>query len=124
MGVFDRQAETARRLIDKYGETSTIRRVTPGVPTVPGKPVPPTVVNVSVRAAWLNYNLQTSGEPYVGGSLIKTGDKKVLVAALDIVDITASDLIVRADGTVYKIENPKLLDPNGQKILWALQVRI
>lgn len=123
MGVYDEDIQTAKELIEESGEVSTIRRITPGVPTVPGQPVPPVVLNVPVSAVWLNYNLQSSGEPYVGGSLIKTGDKKVLVAALDIQDITASDSIIRADGTVYKIVNPKLLDPNGQKILWTLQAQ-
>lgn len=124
MAAFDGDIQTAKELITEFGEVSTIRRVTPGIPdpAAPHKPVPPTVANVHVTAVWLNYNYQSSGELYVGGSLIKTGDKKVLVAALDISDITASDQLVRADGSVYKVINAKLLDPNGQKILWTLQV--
>lgn len=125
MAQFDGEIQDAKDLITENGEVARVRRITPGVPNPaePWKPVPPTTVEVEVAAVFLNYNLQSSGEPYVNGSLIKTGDKKVLVAALDITDITSSDKIIRADGTVYQVINPKLLDPNGQKILWTLQVR-
>lgn len=124
MAAFDGDIQTAKELITEFGEISKVRRVTPGIPDplAPHKPVPPTTVEVEVTAVWLNYNLQSSGELYVAGSLIKTGDKKVLVAALDITDITPSDSLIRSDGTVYKVVNAKLLDPNGQKILWTLQV--
>lgn len=123
MAAFDGDIQTAKELIAEFGEVSKVRRVIPGEPdpAAPWKPVQPTTVEVPVTAVWLNYNFQSSGELYVGGSLVKTGDKKVLVAALDISDITPSDLLVRADGSVYKVVNAKLLDPNGQKILWTLQ---
>jgi hypothetical protein len=124
MAAFDGDIQTAKELITEFGEVSKVRRVTPGVPDplTPWKPVAPTIVDVEVTAVWLNYNLQSSGELYVGGSLIKSSDKKVLVAALDIADINPSDQLVRADGAIYKVVNAKLLDPNGQKILWTLQV--
>lgn len=121
MAAFDDDIQTAKELIEEFGEQATVRRITPGVPTVPGQPVPPTVTNIPVSAVWLNYNLQSSGELYVGGSLIKSTDKKVLVAALDVQDISPSDQIIRATGEVFKVVNAKLLDPNGQKILWTLQ---
>lgn len=125
MGVFDEEIQDAKELIAENGEVSTIRRTIPGVPdpATPWKPVVPVVTNVPVTAVWLNYAFKTSGEAYTNGSLVKTGDKKVLVAALDIADITVSDQIVRADGTVFKIGNVKLLDPNGQRILYELQAQ-
>lgn len=127
MGVFDSDIQTAKDLIDENGEDAVIRRTVPGARPIPDpepwKPVAPSISEVPVRAVFLNYNIQGAGEPYVDGSLIKTGDKKVLVAAADIQDITASDIIIRANGDKYKIVIPKLLDPNGQKILWTLQAR-
>lgn len=125
MAAFDDDIQTAKELIAEFGEISKVRRVVPGARPVPDpepwKPVPPTTVDVDVTAVWLNYNSQSSGELYVGGSLVKSTDKKVLVAALDIQDITSSDQIIRSDGEVFKVVNAKLLDPNGQKILWTLQ---
>ena len=125
MGVFDDDIATAKELITESGESAFIRRVVPGARPIPDlQPwvaVPPTTSDIPVSAVFLNYNFQSSGEPHVGGSLIKAGDKKVLIAAADIGDITASDLIVRANGDVWKVVNPKLLDPNGQKILWTVQ---
>lgn len=124
MAAFDGDIQTAKELITEFGEISKVRRIVPGIPdpATPWKPVQPTITEVDVTAVWLNYNLQSSGELYVGGSLVKSTDKKVLVAALDIQDINPSDQLVRSDGEVFKVINAKLLDPNGQKILWTLQV--
>lgn len=125
MGVYDDDIQTAKELIEESGEQAHVRRVTPGVPdpATPWIAVPPSKVDIPVSAVFLNYNQPSSGEPYVGGSLIKAGDKKVLIAAIDVADITASDFILRANGEVWKVVNPKLLDPNGQKILWTVQAR-
>ena len=126
MGVYDEDIQDAKELIAESGEVSTIRRTTPGVPNPakPWEPVVPVVTNVQVTAVWLNYAFKSSGEAYTNGSLVKTGDKKVLVAALDLPSgLTVSDQIVREGGELYKIENIKLLDPNGQRILYELQVR-
>jgi hypothetical protein len=127
VGEYDRQIATAQRLIRDKGELSTLLRVAPtaagGTPWRPGAYPAPT--ELPVGAVWLNYNLRDSGNMNAPDSLIKAGDKKVLVAAADIPGgITVSDQIKRADGTVYKIENSKLLDPNGQAILYELQVRL
>lgn len=127
MGVYDQDILTAKALIQEAGEISTIVRSAPGErpdPDLkPWEPVDATTAEYQVTAVWLNYRLVLSGSMNADGSLIKVGDKKVLVAAMDIDTITASDQIVRASGEVYKIENIKLLDPNGQRILYELQVR-
>lgn len=125
MAAFDSDIQTAKELITENGEIATVRRVIPGVPdpAAPWKPVVPTITEIPVSAVFLNYSMQSSGELHVAGSLIKTGDKKVLIAALDLPDLTVSDQIIRADGTVYKVVNAYLLDPNGQRILWTMQVR-
>lgn len=123
MGAFDGDIATAQELIAEFGEDAIVRRQMPGAPdpTAPWKPVAAVPVDIPVRAVFLNYNLQSSGELYVGGSLIKATDKKVLVAAASAPDITVSDQIVRASGEVWKIANLYLLDPNGQRILYTLQ---
>jgi hypothetical protein len=126
VGEYDRQIATAQRLIRDKGELSTLLRVTPtaagGTPWRPGAYAAP--AELPVGAVWLNYNLRDSGSMDAPESLIKVGDKKVLVAAVDVPGgITVSDRLRRVDGTVYNVENVKLLDPNGQAILYELQVR-
>lgn len=125
MGVFDEDIESARELIAESGEDCSIKTVRPGVadPTRSWEAVPSVETNVQVKAVFLNYKLAQSGEAYTNGSLIKTGDKKVLIAAASIFEILQSDHVVRANGDVYKIQNVKTLDPNGQHILHELQVR-
>jgi hypothetical protein len=123
MGQYDDDIATAKELIAEAGEDSVIHRLTPGVvdPDKPWLPVPSVPTEHTVSAVWLNYRMSMMMN--APDSLIKVGDKKVLVAAMDIDEISASDQIERADGERYKIEGVKLLDPNGQRILYELQVR-
>lgn len=126
MGVYDRQIATAQKLIQQKGEQSTLLRVAPtaagGMEWRPGAYPPP--AELPVNAVWLNYNLKESGSMNAADSLIKVGDKKVLVAAVDVPGgITVADRLRRLDGAVYNVQNVKLLDPNGEAILYELQVR-
>ena len=120
MGVFDDQIATALALITENGELSTIEREarTPGAKSWrPGS----TTTSFTARAVWLNYNLRR-----VDGERIKAGDQKVLIAAsgLSITPDASTDKIVRADGQRWSIENVETLAPNGELILYTLQVRV
>lgn len=123
MGVYDSDIASALESIREAGETSVLRSNAPGVenPDKPWLSVPAVPTNTDVAAVWLNYNLQGAGQTQ--DSLVKASDKKVLVAASGAPEITTSDQLVRADGSVWKIENVKLLDPNGERILYELQAR-
>lgn len=125
MGRFDSSQLLAKRLIDLNGEAVTIKLfTTQPVPDKPWLPEQPTEQSVSASAVFLNYNTQDSGKTYSDGTEIHRDDKKVLIAALGLTgEPNLQGTITRADGTVYKLVKIKLLDPNGQKILYEVQAR-
>lgn len=124
MGRFDSQQLLAKRLISLNGEDAVIKIQT--TTDVPGKPHlngPTTEVIVECKAVFLNYNVQDAGKRYEDGTEIHLDDKKVLVAAHGLSAVpTLQSTITRADGTVYRVKNMKVLDPNGQHILYEFQV--
>ena len=126
MARFDSQQALAQRLIALNGEDVSIKVYAsttpdPAKPWLPGNSAETTV---SAKAVFLNYTTQQAGQTYADGTEIHRDDKKVLVAALGLsADPNLQGDITRADGTVFRIVKIKLLDPNGQKILFELQAR-
>ena len=126
MGRFDSSQRLAQRLIDLNGEVATLTVFAtttpdPDKPWLPGESVEQ---DVPAKAVFLNYNDQEAGRTYAEGSEIHRDDKKVLIAALGLtVEPNMQGTITRADGTVYRVIKIKLLDPNGQKILYEVQAR-
>lgn len=126
MARFDRAQSLAERLIRLNGEQAilTLFSTTTPDPSKPWLPGDSTRQDVLVRAVFLNYNTQESGRTYAEGSEIHRDDKKVLVAAKGItVTPNLQGEITRQDGTKLRIVKVKILDPNGQKILFELQAR-
>jgi hypothetical protein len=126
MARFDRAQSLAERLISLNGERAilTLFSTTTPDPSKPWLPGDSTRQDVLVRAVFLNYNTQESGRTYAEGSEIHRDDKKVLVAARGItVTPNLQGEITRQDGTKLRIVKVKILDPNGQKILFELQAR-
>lgn len=124
MGAYDSDIQTAAELIKEFGEACTLVRFVPVAGAKDWEPAEPTDELLPVHAAFLNFNLQTSGTTYWNGTEVLTGDKKVLIAAAGLAwDPELQGQVRRADGSVWKIQNVKLLDPNGQKILFTAQVR-
>ena len=126
MARYDDDIAGAAEAIAEDGENTIVRRMLPGARPIPDlkpwEPVNPQPVDTQVKAVWLNYNLKSSGEMYVNGTLVKATDKKVLIAGGAVADITVSDQLIRADGSSWKVVNARVLDPNGQHVLWTLQV--
>ena len=123
MGYFDSEIATAAELIKENGERAQLIRFVPVAGAKDWEPAEPTDETLDVDAVFLNFNLQTSGTTYWNGTEVITGDKKVLIAAGLAWDPELQGQVKRADGSVWKIQNVKLLDPNGQKILFTAQVR-
>ncbi len=123
MAEFDNALTFSLRLITKKGETSTLRRKVDGTPVdaaKPWEPGTPTFDDTSVKAVWLNYDVNR-----VDGQLIQSQDQSVTVAAKDltVVPDPSTDVIVRADGQRWTIVDVRPLNPNGQTIIYELQVR-
>lgn len=128
MGVFDEDQQTALELITEFGEEAQLTVMTTVEGPTPWDPDVPASTTTVARMVFLNFSSQSNstntGERYFEGSLIETGDKKVLLAALGLAiapDVGA--LITRADGSVWDVVQLKGLDPNGQQILYTMQAR-
>lgn len=126
MGRFDSAQKLAQKLIAKYGETSKLTVFTtiddPDKPWLSGQAGEQSVF---VRAVYLNYDNMDAGMTFSEGSEIQRDDKKVLIAAKGLpIDPNLQGTITRADGRVLRIVKMKLLDPDGQKILFELQARV
>lgn len=124
MARFDAAIALAQRLIDKNGESSKLRRRVDSAPPdvdVPFERDAPTTSDTDVRAAWLGYK-----DSRVDGTLVRRGDQRVLVAAADlggVVPNEVTDSMVRASGEVWGVVEVRPLNPNGQAIMYTIQVR-
>mgnify|MGYP007062685020 CR=1 FL=1 len=124
VGQFDDEIRTTVELIAENGENATLTVMTTTDGDDPWDPGIPGEQNETARMVFLNFKGSTSGETYCNGLLVQQGDKKVLLAAgATALAPNLNALITRADGTKWKVVNLTRLDPNGQQILYTMQVR-
>lgn len=121
MSTFDysRPLAAANRMIERYGQTGAVRRLTAsnGPAFDPGQPEPDDHTARFVIVAFMANEID--------GTRIHATDKKALLApgALTIIP-TPDDLLVEADGSTWKIVPPvDVLRPAETTLLYTLQVR-
>lgn len=126
MGVFDRQVETARRLIERYGEACTWQK--PGAkddgvkPWVGSSVEPPAPVAVKIAF------FPNGGDASIAAVIAMLGDTDVNIASeyslMPAVDFDPATSDVLTDSTSRNVEIVKMtpLAPNGQIIFWKLWV--
>ena len=121
--MYEDQIANALALITAKGKAYVLREFTPGTPADPLKPWEPgaaTPVNhaiVGVKTRWTKSELDSG---------IKRSDTKLLVPASGLVDVTTKMIVVDEDEATevpFAIINFDLIDPNGEKILYSLQLR-
>jgi hypothetical protein len=94
----------------------------------PANPSAPPSAPVAVQAAGvtLAYNLKQLGtQP---DSLIRAGDKQLLLAALDVTGAALPEpppdaQVTLADGSVWLVKNPQPLAPAGVPIMYDITIR-
>jgi hypothetical protein len=126
MGRFDGEIQDAVDLIEENGEIAELKVMTTTDGPNDWDAGTPTEQTVDAPMAFLNFKHtgQAGGETYWNGMLVQQGDKKVLLAAAaTALAPNLNALITRADGSVWKVVNMTRLDPNGQQILYTMQVR-
>lgn len=124
MGQFDGEIQTALELIAENGEDAQLKVLTTTDGAEEWDTGTPTEQVRTAKMVFLNFKGSSSGETYWNGQLVHQGDKKVLLAAAATdVPPNLNALVTRADGTVWKVVNLQRLDPNGQQILYTMQVR-
>ncbi len=124
MTVYDRHIALATRLILAKGEVCTWRRIVDGVPPDVNKPwevansTPIDVPGVSIVFLPLN-RINTELIRTLAGSDLKTGNAYGLMATVPFVP-TTTDLVIRSDGRVARIESIDTLEPDGTPILYTI----
>lgn len=126
MGVFDRQVETARRLIERYGEACLWQK--PGEKDDAEKPwvgsslAPPDPVPVKVAF------FPNGGDQSIAAVIAMLGDTDVNIASeyglMPAVDFNpaTSDSLTDSSDRLVEIVKMTPLAPNGQIIFWKLWV--
>lgn len=120
---YDRMASTALRLIEQFGQPITLRDTVPGeYDPVSGAQTPDVEVDQPAQAILQDYALQQSGMSYAEGTVIKQGDKKILVAAQGLTPPQLTTTVI-ADGATWTIVNIKQINPAGTPLVYELQGR-
>jgi hypothetical protein len=123
MTFYSNMQGVALRLIEKFGQTITLRDTVPGeYDPVTGEQTPDVEVDQPAQAILQDYALQQSGMSYAEGTVIKQGDKKILVAAQGITPPTLTTTVL-ADGATWTIVNIKEINPAGTPLVYELQGR-
>jgi len=123
MGQFDRQIETAKRLIAKNGQTVTWRKAgvdTPDTskPWLPAADTPTDYDNVVIcflPPGRVGQELIR----YLKGTEVTTGSVQGLMSAVSF-EPAANDVVIR-DGKTLRIKSIDPLSPNGQIILYTIE---
>lgn len=121
MARFDSAIALAQKLIKKNGQTVTLRGFTAGAAPDPAKPWKPganTPVDQPAVAVFLNYE-----QKYVDGDTVRVGDQLVFMPASGLTSSPEVEGLVLRGSEQWKIITIKPLSPNGQQIMYELQVR-
>lgn len=121
MARFDSLISTAARLTARNGQSVTLRTFTNPGPTDPDKPwepAAPVAADQTVNAVFYKYH-----QKYIDGDRIRQGDQQVLIAAKDVTTPPAQDSLIIRGSEVWKVVNGQPTAPNGQLIIFELQVR-
>jgi hypothetical protein len=121
MARFDSAIALAKKLIKKNGQAVTLRGFTAGAAPDPAKPWKPggnVAADQTIVAVFLDYE-----QRYIDGQTIRTGDQRVFMPAEGLTAPPEVEDLVLRDLEVWKVVAVKPLNPNGQAILYELQVR-
>ena len=121
MARFDSAIALAKKLITKNGQTVTLRTFTPSAGSDPAKPWKPggnVPTDQTPVAVFLDYE-----QKYVDGDSVRAGDQRVFMPASGLTAPPDIDGLVLRGTEQWKIVTIKPLNPNGQAIMFELQVR-
>ena len=123
MARFDRQVQTAKRLIAKNGQLvkwRIVRDASPANPAQPWKPTnPATPVEEDVTICFLTVDKDTyETASYMAGGEVPMGAVLGLMGAVSF-EPSLKDVVIR-DGKELRLFNIEELNPNGQTILYTM----
>lgn len=115
--LYTRLQATAQRLITKYGQTGTVKRVTPPDPILGGDG---TVTPYPAKLVPMTYD-----QRYVDGTTILANDRQVYISSVGLAIVPQVGDIVSAGGMDYHVVNA---DPNNYdgvtNVVFIVQGRI
>jgi hypothetical protein len=119
MSVYTRSAATAKRLLTKYGQWSTLTEQTPGSYDPATASVSVTATGHTVIAAAFDFAAKD-----IDGTLIQQGDKRVYIAAQGLAITPAPGMTwTDANANVFRVITAQPLNPAGTAVIHTLQVR-
>ena len=109
--------KVASKLMAKFGGTATIRRVVPGAYNTTTGTVSETTTDTVVRGVLEDVNLREVND------LIQAGDKRLLIAAADIVNppTTADEAII--ESITYQTIQVRTIEQDNNPITYELILR-
>jgi len=121
--VFDKQLLSAQKMLSKYGQACTLRKITNGTPdpAKPWEPVAPTTADTSVKIAFFP-NTRANNEflHYLPGGEVPASSEVGYLAG-DAPAPSLQDLIIRG-GKTCSILSIDRIAPNGEVVLYILGI--
>lgn len=100
--IYTRFQATAKRLIEKYGQSGTVKRVSPPDPIEGGEG---STIAYPAKLVPMTYD-----QRYVNGTTILTNDRQVYISSVGLAVVPQVGDIVSAGGVDYHVINA---DPNN-----------
>ena len=114
-GTYDRAAATALKLLTKYGRSVTVTSVTPGT----YDPAAGSITNTTATSTAKGLVTEHKATD-IDGTLIKAGDKKLLLDSSAVISIDDS---VTVGSDVYSVVGVSELNPAGTRVMWTCNIR-
>ncbi|RKD68976.1 hypothetical protein [Rhizobium sp. WW_1] len=115
--LYTRLQATAKRLIEKYGQTGAIKRISPPDPIEGGEG---STISYPAKLVPMSYD-----QRYVDGTTILANDRQVYVSSVGLAVVPQVGDIVSAGGVDYRVINA---DPNNYdgvtNVVFIVQGRI
>jgi len=118
VGAFDSSIIVAKSLITRFGQTVTLQTFASVAGANPWDAPTITKTEQSIEAVFLDYE-----QKYIDGTLIQAGDQRVFMPASGLNTYPQRESIISRGGDLWKVVNVSPLNPNGQNIMFELQVR-
>jgi hypothetical protein len=119
MATFDysKPLATAHRLLTRFGAAGTLTRRTMGAYDPASGTGTTTTASEAVTAVVLDFP-----QRYIDGTLIRQGDKRAYVSAVDLEPPQQGD-VMTWQGTAYEVVSIKDTAPAGTSLIYELQIR-
>ena len=123
MTLYTNAAATALRLLTKFGQDITLRKLTPAVYDPSTGATTPGTSDTTRKGVLLDYDRVNFGETLQDGTLVTGADRRLLLDANGVAP-TLADRIFTVGGNEWVIRDIKTLDPSGASpVLYDCRIR-